>query len=107
MLGKVGILILIDKHIAEMIAEVLKHIGIVAHQHIGIVQQVIEIHRSGNTASVAIDLENLIYPSTAAIGITAHKLTVGGIVLGRIQIVLRLRDSAKHLSGSVQFVIQL
>ncbi len=58
-----------------------QHVGIVAQQHIGVIQQVIEIHGSGRKAPVAVYPVDFMNTRTARIGISPHNLTVGCIFL--------------------------
>ena len=51
MLGTVGVLILIDQHIAEILLVEFKHIGMVAEEDVGIDQQIVLPGNSGSSSS--------------------------------------------------------
>ena len=60
MLGTVGVLILIDQHIAEILLVEFKHIGMVAEEDVGIDQQVVEVHGSClETAVPVVPVDNV------------------------------------------------
>lgn len=61
MLSKIGILILIDQNIPELVLIKLQYIGVVSEKDIGIKQQVIEIHRSGTGTTTPIYLIDVAY----------------------------------------------
>ena len=64
MLGKIGILILIDQNIPELILIKLQHIGVVSEKDIGIKQQIIEIHRPSTGTTTPINLIYVAYQRT-------------------------------------------
>ncbi len=59
-LGEVCVLILVDKHVAEILPEMGQYVGIVAKEHVGVEQQVVEVHRSGYAATVAVQAVDLV-----------------------------------------------
>ena len=87
-LGEVSVLILVDKDISEKLPVVTQNVGIVCQQYIGVVQQVVKVHGSGNAATIHICLVDLtgIRPFSSAVGV--HELPVSEIVSGRDECVL-------------------
>ena len=60
MLGTVGVLVLIDEHIAEILLVELEHIGMVAEEDVGIDQQIVEVHGSClETAVPVVPVDNV------------------------------------------------
>ena len=46
-LRPVGVLVLVDEHVAEALAVVLEHVGVLAEQADRVGQQVVEVHGAG------------------------------------------------------------
>ena len=46
-LGLVRVLVLVDQDVLEPLAVVLQHVAVLAEQHDGLHQQVVEVHRAG------------------------------------------------------------
>lgn len=61
---------------------------IVAQQHIGIEKQIVEVHRTGYSASVAIGFEYLGCVGALCVCVGLHQFAVGGIIFRRVQVVL-------------------
>ena len=55
-LGKIGVLILVDKDISEPSAKSVADFGLIAHQNIHVVEQVVEIHCRRGAAPFAVEL---------------------------------------------------
>ena len=55
----VGILILVDQNIFELLLITLQHVGTVAQQDVGLQQQVVEIHRAVVLAALAVDIVDI------------------------------------------------
>ena len=107
MLGTVGVLILVDEHIAEILLVELKHIGMVAEEDVGLDQQVVEVHSSClETAVPVVPVDNV---QQWALGtcIVGEQFLVRAIHAWRNQVVLRIRDLRLHAVGLVDFVVEL
>ena len=81
MLGKICVLVLIDKHIPEKLLIMPALVRMVAKQHIGVEQQIIEIHRPRHTAAVPVTTIYLTSARTPCISVSPLQVTVKGIVL--------------------------
>ena len=80
MLSEVGVLILINKDILKSLLILLEYVGVVAKQNVGIYQQVVEVHCSGNLAAVAISLVNLGGERPLEPGVLVKQLAVALVV---------------------------
>ena len=69
MLCEVGVLVLIDENIAEVLLIVMENVGVVAQQDVGVVEQIVEVHGSGGDAAVAVTAINYMDQRTAGAGI--------------------------------------
>ena len=61
MLREIGVLILVHKHIAEKLLIMVEHIRIVTQEHVGEIQQIVEIHGIGHKTAVGISRIDRIY----------------------------------------------
>ena len=76
---EVGILVFVDKYITEKLLIVPTHIRVVAQQHIGIIQQVIEIHRACHKTAVAVDSVDFVCQRTPGTPVGFGNIFVGCI----------------------------
>ena len=89
----VGVLVLVDQHVAVALAVVRAHLGVLAQQAHRLEQQVVEVERAGARERLAVALEH-----------RAHELVAGALALGqerlrRLHAVLGERDAREHGGG--------
>ena len=106
-LNIVGILELIDQYITETGNILIKYIGIVAEQTIGIHQQVIEIHSIRKAASLGIPFIYLICRGNPGMQVIASQPLVILIVAWRYERTLCRRNPLGNSIGLVHLVIKL
>ncbi len=106
-LGEIGVLILVDKNVCEIVAVVLQNVWVVAQQHIGEEQQVVEVHGRRYPAAFGIYPVYFGSPGPSRIRCCTHEFTVGGIVRRRVQCVFSPGDIGEHVAWTVCLVIEL
>ena len=102
----VGVLILVDKHIAELLAIACQHVRKVAEKDIGIDQQIIEIHCSGLPATLPVAAVDIPYGRHLCGKIALVRLLVGCVSRRRHQVVLRIGDACLHTAGLIGLLIK-
>ena len=107
MLGEVSVLILIDKYISEEILIVPEDIGIIAQQDIHIVEDIVEIHCVGQTASLAVDTVDLADHRTLGAPVSLIITSVGHIRLGPYQRVFGIRDGRGDHGRAIDLVVKV
>ena len=106
MLGTVGVLILIDQNILEIILVVFEHIWEIAEQDIGIYEQVVEIHCPSLIASVPVGLIDVGKHRTLGPLVILHQFAVGTIHSRGDEIVLGIAYLRLDAIGLVGLVIK-
>ena len=89
MLCEIGVLILVDENVAEKLPVVAQHIGIVAQQDVGIVEQVIEIHRTACDTAVTVGTVDSIHLRALGTVVGLNHVAADGIVFRRHKSVFR------------------
>ena len=107
MLGEVCVLVFVDQYVGKIVAVPPAKVGIVAQQHVGVVEEIVEVHGSGDPAPFVVRSKNIGGAAASGRFVGGHKLTVGGVVGGRVKIVFRIRYVGHHLSGTVYFIIEI
>ena len=105
-LGKVGVLILVDEDITEAGSVFLADVFVVAEQEVGVKQQVVEVHGIGHFATLHIVLVNLARFPHVVVKIPFIDGSVGGILFGQNQSVLGLRYLVENTGGLVGLFVQ-
>ena len=105
-LREVGVLILVNKDVAEKFLIALQHLGIVAQQQVGVEQQVVKVHCPCNAASVPVGLVDGGRLGTLGIAVSIHQGLIAGIVLRRDERVLGIADLSLDACWLIDFVVQ-
>ena len=105
-LREIGVLILIHEDIAEELLILLQHVGIIAQQDIGVEQQVVEVHRSGDAATAPVLLVDGCSLGTLGVAVGINQVLVAGIVLGGDQRVLGIADLRLDGGGLIDLVVE-
>ena len=105
-LGEIGVLILVDKHILKEIAIAVEYIGIVAQQNIHKQQNVVEIHSACYTASSAISAIDFVGFGAFCYFVGFHQLGAVFVVGRRHKIVFRHADYVLHRSRFIHLVVE-
>ena len=100
----VGILILVDQNILELLLIAFQHVGTVAQQDVGLQQQVVEIHRAVVLAALAVDVVDVAQLGNLRPPVFGSVRRIGQIGPGGDQRVLGLRDARSHHVGFILVV---
>ena len=100
----VGILILVNQNISELLLIVLQHVGTVAQQDVGLQQQVIEIHRAVVLAALAVEVVDVAELGNLRPPVFGGVRRIGQIGARGDQRVLGLRDARGDHIGLVLVV---
>ena len=106
LLGVVRVLVLIDKHIGKTIHILTTDILMFAKQHIGLHQQIIEVHGVRLSATLSIAQVDILDGRHLTKGIISSRRAVG-IGLSQQQVVLGHRDTIGHTRCLILFVVKL
>ncbi len=106
MLCEIGVLIFVDKHVTEIVLKIFQYIGVIAQKDICIIKQVIEVHRVGNVATVAVCLVYIDSPRAFGGSVRLHQRLVKSIIFRRIQSVLCHGYIAKNSSRPIELFIK-
>ena len=103
----VGVLVLVHHHEPEQVLVLVQHVGMVPEQHVGLEQQVVEVHRAGPEAALLVLLVE--HPDCGAQRRLVVALMAGvvEVLLHRNQLVLRRRNAAQHQAGLVELVVEV
>ncbi len=80
MLCEVGVLILVDEYVTEILLIVAAYFGVVTQQQIGVVEQIVKVHCSGHEASVEVGLIYFTQSRTLCAAVGLHYVTRFGIL---------------------------
>lgn len=105
-LGKVGILILIDQKVAKLVLVKLQHVGVIAEENIGIEQQVVEVHRTGPGTTAPIGLVYIADKGPLRLHVGLVQGGIGSIGRGGDEGILGVGDNSLHGSRFVDFVVE-
>ena len=103
-LRHIRILILIDKHIAELLLILCQHLGHVAQQDVGLQEQVVEVHSTVELTAAAVFSIYVARLGNLKLAILGRECRIGDICARRNQAVLRHRDTR---SDSLRLVLLL
>ena len=81
-LGKVGVLVFVYEQVGKVVAVSLPDVGVVAQQHVGEHEQVVEVHRAGHTATVAVGGVDVGGLGPVGQEVLLPQLIVGGVEFG-------------------------
>ena len=95
-LGKVGVLVLVDEHVAEPVPVVLEHVGAGAQHDDGVREQVVEVH---GVRRAQAPLVLLVEPGDPCPVRVLGAEPVGGVDVGPWQLGLRRRDRGGDRAG--------
>ncbi len=107
MLGKVGVLILVDKHISEILLIFPADIRIITQQHIRVIQQVVKIHGSGMAATRAVCTVYSTERRALRSLVGRHLSGIGNIHVRRYQRVFRIGYGSDNGGRLVYLVVKL
>ena len=105
-LREVGVLVLVNKDILEKVLIPLQHIGVVAQQDVGVIQQIVKVHRSGDVASFAVGLVDVRRLGAHGIAVGIDEILIAFIVVGTDERILGIADLRLDGRGLVEFVIK-
>ena len=83
MLRHIGVLILIDQNIAEKLTVMPQHIGIIAQEHIRIVEQIVKVHRTRHYTAVTVCAIYDMKFRTLGPDVSLHHIPAESIILRR------------------------
>ncbi|CRH69242.1 Uncharacterised protein [Chlamydia trachomatis] len=106
-LGKIGVLVLVDEHIAKLLLIALQHVGVVAQQQVGVKQQVVKVHGSRNATTLAIAGIDFCRERTTAIAIFGHNIGIAGIVCRRKHGIFHHREARLQCRWLVELFVEL
>ena len=105
-LGKVGVLVLVDQDISELVLIKFQHVGIVAEKDIGVEQQVVKVHSAGPGTTGPVGLVDIANERAFRPHVGLIQGGVGGISRGGHQRILGIGDNGLHGRGPVYFIIE-
>jgi len=107
MLSEVGILILINKHIAKKMTVFIQHIRTITKQNIRHQQQIVEVHRTRLTATTLITLVDITDQRHATLFVVFQNLFI--LLVGRTcdKRILGVRYTALHHVRLINLIIKL
>ena len=105
-LREVGVLILVNQDVAEELLVLFEHLLVVAQQDVGVEQQVVKVHRSGNVATAPIGPVDS--GCLGALGVTVgiDEGLVAGIVIRSNQGILGVADLGLDGGWLIEFVVE-
>ena len=103
----VGILILVDKNIAESVLVFEQHLGEIAQQNIGIEEQIVEIHRHGIAKTTVVELVYLTDHRLFGRLVGLLDFRVCTVVLRPYQAAFGHRDAAKHITRIIDLRVEI
>ena len=106
LLSAVRVLILIDKNVSKLVDILPANVLVLVEQHVGIDQQVVEVHRIRLPAAGYIGRVDMGDVGHALLEVALQQTAVVGIVVGQYQVVLRHTDAVVHRSGLIDLVVQ-
>ena len=106
-LCEVGVLVLVHKDVLEVVLVLVEDVGVVAEQHVGEEEDVVEVHRIGTLQAVVIHLEDL--GDEGLVGLAVGLLDDGvvGVVLGRVEARLGGGDACLDVFGGIHLGVEL
>ena len=106
-LAVVGVLILVNKDVAEDVLIFLSQVGAAVEQAVHVDEQVVEIHGVGLLQALVVGVEDVGRAVDAAEPVFLHEGVVLGIVLRGKQVVFRHRDAGGYGGSFIDLVVQL
>ena len=106
LLGAVCVLILVHEDVGKLLDILLADVLMLVEQHIGVNQQVVEVHRIRLPAAGDIGRVDVGDVGHALLEVALQQLAAVGIVFGQNQVVLRHTDAVVHRSGLVHLVVE-
>ncbi len=107
MLGEIGVLVFVHKHVTKKLLIVAEHFGVVAHQHVGVVEQIVEVHGVGSVAAVAVGLVDFGCARSTGPAVRFCQLAVERVCFRRYECVFCSGDVAGYGRGFVYFFIKI
>jgi len=95
-LGEVGVLVLVDEHVAKALPVVLEHVGARPEEPHGVGEQVVEVHRVGRSQALLVAGEQ--HRDPCAVGVCRAE-AVGRERRGVLELGLGPRDGSLHARG--------
>ena len=105
-LSVVGVLVLVDEDELESVLVFVEHIGVVAQEDVGEIQDVVEVHGVGAVQTVIVELEQFGDERLVRLAVSLLDVGVVGVVFGRVEARLGRRDARQYLLGWVHFGIE-
>ena len=106
MLREVGVLILVNKDIAEKLLVLFEYVRMVAQHQVGVKQQVIKVHRPGDAATLPIGPVDVYNLGTHGIAVGVNQVLVSRIIIWCDQGVLGIADDGLYQRGFIYLIIQ-
>ncbi len=106
-LGVVGILVLVDQNILELLLVTGQHVGAVAQQDVGLQQQVVEIHGAVALATLAIGVVDIAELGNLRLTIFGRVSCIGEVSARRYQRILGERDARSKAGRLVLVVVEV
>ena len=106
-LGIVGILVLIDQDVFELLLVAGRHVGTVSQQDIGLQQQVVEIHRPVPLAAGAIDVVDVAELGNLHPPVFGYGTRIGQVSARRHQAVLGVGDARGEHRRLILGIVQV
>ena len=81
-LREVGVLVLVNKDITEKLLVLLQHVRVVTQHEVGVEQQVVKVHRSGDAATLPVGSVYVHDFGAHGIAVGINEALVTGIIVG-------------------------
>ena len=100
----VGVLVLVDQNISELLLVAGQHVGAVPQQDVGLQKQIIEVHRAVALAALAVDVVNIAEFGNLGLPVLGGAGRIGQIGARRDEAVLGVGDPRREQVGLVLLV---
>ena len=106
-LGDVRVLVLVHEDVVEAAGDYPEHVGVVRQEHVGVQEDVVEVHHGHAVAGVAVGDEDAARQGPSGPGVAALLLGVGRVGVGRHEVVLAAGDDGLDRLGLVSGILFL
>ena len=106
MLGKVGVLILVNKNVLEMFLIALANIWVISKQDVGVYKYVVEIHHASHSAACAVCFIYLIHQRTLVGSVALAYAAILLVVIGHHKCVFCVGYDTLHGVWFIHLVVK-
>ena len=103
-LGIIGVLILVDEDVFELLLIAGQHVGAVAQQDVGLQQQIVEVHRAVTLAALAVDVVDVAELGNLRLPVLGGAGRIGQVGARRDEAVFGIGNARRQHVGLVLLV---